>query len=176
MCFASAQPNRARSLCTVSVWDGCGGSLQYLLPSPLHIAMPLQRILKHIGHGQAPFRGRVKRVPRTSGAGLMRVQQTNPTRSPRRRDRAARAAIQAQASWRRDASFRPARPETDSVAGVRGLELGNGARNHRIATGCGSCQSCRYDASFSKLFDARAISRRYLDVGCSRVGGCRHVR
>jgi hypothetical protein len=36
--------------------------LQYLLPSPLHIAMPLQRVLKHIGHGQAPFRGRVKRV------------------------------------------------------------------------------------------------------------------
>jgi hypothetical protein len=41
---------------------GCGGSMQYLLPSPLHIAMSPQRILKRIGHGQPPRRDQIKRV------------------------------------------------------------------------------------------------------------------
>jgi hypothetical protein len=36
--------------------------LQHLLPSPLHIAKSLQRILKRIGHGLPPCRGEVERV------------------------------------------------------------------------------------------------------------------
>jgi hypothetical protein len=45
-------------------WDAprCGGSLQHLLPSPLHIAISLQRNLKRIGHGQPPRRDENKRV------------------------------------------------------------------------------------------------------------------
>jgi hypothetical protein len=36
--------------------------LQHLLPSPLHIAKSLQRILKRIGHRLPPCRGEVERV------------------------------------------------------------------------------------------------------------------
>jgi hypothetical protein len=52
------------SILQTDEWDGpgCGGSLQHLLPSPLHIAKSLHRILKRIGHGLPPCRGEGERV------------------------------------------------------------------------------------------------------------------
>ena len=60
----TSKRTRVREYFKPTWWDAprCGGSLQHLLPSPLHIAISLQRNLKRIRHGKPPCRDEKKRV------------------------------------------------------------------------------------------------------------------
>jgi hypothetical protein len=86
----TSKRTRVREYFRTHGWDAprCGGSLQHLLPSPLHIAISLQRNLKRIRHGQPPCRGEKKRVkPRIVPAGATpRQQRATLILSDRRRN------------------------------------------------------------------------------------------